>query len=238
MDENIIKTGSETYSSAIEHAHNYTKWVLSPFTPYIGKSVLEVGLGHGGYKEYLPDNIKYIGIDIDTLSINKAKSKYPNDIFMQGDITDSSIKTTLNNINIDSILCINVLEHIENDSLCIKNMLDILQEGGHLFLFIPAFQHIYNELDAMAGHFRRYTKKSISSLIPENGQVVHCKYFNALGGIGWWLNGFIKHNSLNTSAMNNQIVIFDKYILPISKILDHITNKYFGQSLICIVKKV
>lgn len=63
------------------------------------------------------------------------------------------------------------------------------------------------------------------------------RYFNSLGGVGWWLNRWISHDLLDSCAVNAQITFFDRYIIPISKAIDPATSPFFGQSFICVVEK-
>ncbi len=134
---------------------------------------------------------------------------------------------------------INVLEHIAEDGKAIENLIAALTPGGHLLLNIPAFNFLYNDLDRLAGHIRRYNKRSLEALLKgKRVEIVELYYFNPVGGIGWWANSFKKHHSLNSTAVNNQIKIFEKFILPISRFLTPITAKFFGQSIVCIARRL
>lgn len=232
-----IQSGAETYSSAISDAVNYTRWILDEASPFIGERVLEVGLGHGSYRAVLPAGVKYFGVDIDLDSVQQAQSKYPDDTLIQADISDPIFTKTASGFGVDSMLCINVLEHIPDHKQAFQNLIEILKPGGHLFLFVPAFNSLYTDLDRLAGHERRYRKNDMLALLPAGATIVVNKYFNPVGGVGWWINGLFRHKSLNAKGVNSQIIVFDKYVLPISRAADCITNSFFGQSLICVVKK-
>jgi hypothetical protein len=115
-----------------------------------------------------------------------------------------------------------------------------LQAGGHLLLFVPSYMHLYNDLDKLAGHLRRYTKKDIQELLKEHGnfEIVTNEYFNPVGAFGWWLNKFKKHERINSKNVNKQVVIFDKYMVPVSKLFNPFFKLFWGQSLYCIIKKI
>lgn len=235
--ESKIRSGAETYSSAIGSASNYHNWILEEFRPYLGSSVMEVGLGHGNYRNCLHNLNSYTGIDIDQESIMQAKEKFPQDRFVCVDITSDKFTDVMAE-KYDSVICINVIEHIENDAKAVQNLLSVLRPQGFLLLFVPAFESLYNDLDSLAGHHRRYhlhdSKRLLKGL---NCRLVENKYFNPIGGLGWYVNKFAKHKSLNENAVNNQIVLFDRYILPISRMLNPLTKQLFGQSLITVVQK-
>ncbi len=237
MAQSELKSGESTFTSSIENAVNYTRWVLSNYEKHFGRSILEVGLGHGAYRKFLPNSAQYTGLDIDEHCIQQARIQYPNDYFVQSDITDSNLGALVEERNIDTILCLNVLEHIQDDKQAINNMLKQLKKHGKLLLFVPAYQWLYSDMDKLAGHFRRYRLNDIHNLLPGDVELLESKYFNAVGGFGWWLNKFAKHNSLDSSAINAQVQFFDKNIVPIAKYVDIGTSKFFGQSLIWVIQK-
>lgn len=228
-----------TYSSAIVDAKNYTNWILSQFEPYIYGKVLEIGIGHGSYFKYLNNYEKYLGVDINEISVKNASKLYPEINFCCADITTPSFKETAFNYSPDSILCFNVLEHVEKDFLAISNLSECLQRGGNLLIFVPALKLLYNDLDCLAGHYRRYNKSMIYSLISTLPlKVVSLYYFNPIGGFVWLLNRLTSHKSLDSRVVNQQIILFDKYVLPVSKMLNPLTHNFFGQSLIVILEKI
>lgn len=235
MAGKILKTGTSTYSSAIEDATNYTSWVLSLFSKYLDGRVLEVGLGHGGYRSFL-GNIDYTGIDIDPLCIEKAQATNKTGKYIQADIVQPSLVSKAGS-GYDSVLCVNVLEHIKNDDDAIKNMLEVLKPGGYLLILVPSHEVLYNSMDTLAGHCRRYSKNMLLRRLPKKDRVVFFRYINPIGGLGWWLNRFIEYKNLDDSAINKQIIFFDRFILPLSKLVGFFTKKWFGQSLICVVEK-
>lgn len=237
MAESTLKTGAQTYSSAIETAHNYTRWILGTFEPYYGRRLLEVGLGHGGYRQFLPAGIEYLGVDIDPDSVARARARSPNTVYLQADVTDPELSARLAGRAIDTILCVNVLEHIERDETAVGNLLSVLEPGGHLLILVPAFQSLYSELDRMAGHVRRYTLRDVPRVVGGQGAVVQAHYFNAVGGLGWWLNKALRHESLNSGTVNRQIQVFDRLVVPVARVIDLAARRLFGQSMICVIRK-
>jgi SAM-dependent methyltransferase len=237
MAGTTLKTGAQTYSSAIEEADNYTRWILAALRPYFGRRLLEVGLGHGGYRAFLPQTCDYVGIDLDPESVANARARHPADTYVVADITDPGLPARLAPHRIDTVLCINVLEHIEHDREAVQVLLDTLTPGGHLLLFVPAFQALYSDLDRMAGHVRRYRLRDTARLVATDGRIVRQHYFNAVGGLGWWVNKAMPHRSLDSAAVNGQIRFFDRFVIPVARLVDGIARPVFGQSMICVVQK-
>jgi hypothetical protein len=117
-------------------------------------------------------------------------------------------------------------------------MANALGAGGHLLILVPALQQLYGDLDRLAGHHRRYNKSlMLKAFAGVPVEILELRYFNPIGGLAWWINSFAKHESLDDSAVNAQIRIFDKYVLPISRLVDPVTRGFFGQSLICIARR-
>jgi len=229
--------GFSTMSSAIKNADNYTRWIVSSFNKYIGDAVLEVGVGHGNYKSIIRTKF-YCSVDIDKHVIEEAQKQDINGHYIEVDVVSPSFVQKTKDIRVDTIILVNVLEHIEDDKIAINNLLSLLTSGGHLIIFVPAFQSLFSNMDNLAGHFKRYTKKSVMELMQSfNLKIIKNEYFNPIGGIGWWVNKHLKHNNLDSKIINNQIAIFDKYIVPISKMFNPITKSFFGQSLLVVIKK-
>lgn len=237
--EEIETTGFETMSPAMEFVDNYNNWILSKFKPFFGETLLEIGTGQGNFKKYVSEWIKnYVSIDIDEEVVKRAQERDKDGNYIAIDASGDNFVETLAPYNIDTVMCVNVLEHIPNHEKAMKNMLDTLKPGGHLLLFVPAFSALYNDLDSLAGHIRRYKKRDIMPLIdPSQHQVIFNEYFNPVGGVGWWVNNFMSHKNLNNKNVNSQVEIFDKYIVPISKFFNGVSKPFFGQSLITVIMK-
>ena len=228
-------SGASTYSSEILNARNYTSWLLSLFKDYMGQRVLEVGLGHGGYRPFLADK-DYTGVDIDETSIRDARQRDKTGTYFQADIVQPGFSGIVGS-DYDTIICFNVIEHIKDDEQAIKNLVSALRPGGHLLLLVPAHESLYSSMDQMAGHHRRYSASMLKRRLPKGIDLLSISYINPVGGLGWWLNKFANHKDLDAGSINRQIILFDKYILPVSRFVGIFTKRFFGQSVICVVKK-
>lgn len=235
----ILPVGEDTFSSGMMTAHRYMEWVLDPFKEFLGRNVLEVGCGHGGYGQRISQQSRYTGLDLSNDLIETLKRKHPDQTFICADITDAKVIEDLKSKEYDTILCLNVLEHIEKDKEAAQAMLSVLKPGGHLILFVPAFQQLYTEMDRLAGHFRRYKVKDLDALF-DKGKVRFIKtgYFNSLGGVGWFANKANKPKTLNDQSVNTQLIFFDKYLVPVARFFDIFTSKFFGQSVYVVVQKL
>lgn len=232
-------SGEDTYSTAMVSAHRYMRWMVSPFKPYLHGNIVEIGIGHGSYYEVLAPCGAYWGVDIDERAVRAARDRYSNGRFICADILDPRFLAGALPDGADAIVSINVLEHVRDDGTAVTNLVHALKSGGVLMVNVPALPGLYNDLDLLAGHCRRYTVGGFRNLLSGLPmRILKLCYFNPVGGLGWWLNCFRHHDSLNSSAVNRQIAIFDKYVVPFSRILDPLTRQFFGQSLVCIARRI
>lgn len=231
-------SGLNTMSSAIKKADNYNQWILQYFRPYLGNSLLEIGTGFGNFRRHLYDIKKYVSVDIDTEVVERAKKADMSGDYLVADVADKNIIDKLKGFTFDSVLCVNVLEHVKNDRDAVMNMMQLIDNDGHLLLFVPALPGLYSDMDKLAGHVRRYRKRDITKIFEGTDyQIKKLEYFNPLGGMGWWFNKFFAHTDLDSNAINKQIEFFNRYIVPLSKKINILTRYFFGQSLICVVQK-
>jgi len=234
-----VTSPSPTFSPAMSEATNYYRWIIDRFRPFIGKQVLEVGVGCGQILPYLPVDTSYYGVDIDAdLLRNLEQDDDSRCRFILADVQGEDFVDRTAGIAVDTVVCFNVLEHLDDDARAISNLLNTLRPGGYLLIFVPAFPGLFNDLDRLAGHRRRYTLSGLEALVPEAlCEIVQLCYFNPLGWLGWLLNRWARHQSLDAVGVSHQIHFFDRYILPLSRIVDPLTRRFVGQSAICIIRK-
>jgi SAM-dependent methyltransferase len=231
-------TGADTYSSAMADAKNYMAWIISAFGPYLSSPVLEIGVGHGSYASVLSRRGAYTGVDIDATSVAEALERFPGVEFAVADITSPEFAKTLADRKFRSIVCLNVLEHIPDHEQALTNLAEALTPGGHLLVIVPALPALYNDLDRLAGHHRRYRRREFRDLMMKAGlEPVKTNYFNSIGGLGWWANRLLQHGSLNDTAVNSQITLFDRWLVPLSQGLDPVTRAFFGQSVLAVGRR-
>ena len=226
-DKNILLSMSNT--------HHFNKWLASLLRPYLGNNVLEVGAGIGTMTlKFLPRD-HYTCLEIDPLHIITLKNMFMNkpnvDVFNLN-IEDSKEIRTLNK-SYDTILCLNVLEHLQNDYEALKNMNELLIEGGRLLLVVPNCPKLYNSLDIALGHIKRYKVKDIENLLTSSGYKIEClKSFNKVSILGWFLNGTLLKR---THFSKIQLKIYDWFVW-FWKLIDPILP-WPGQSIIAVGEK-
>jgi SAM-dependent methyltransferase len=174
-------------------APNFNTAVLGKVESFIGCRVLEVGVGIGTFTErLLPRCQLVVGVDVvgDFLALcRKRLGDHQNLELHQADM-GAGIPPALRGRRFDTVLCMNVLEHIEDDTRALRDFLALLEPAGALVLIIPQYPWLYNCLDSNDGHFRRYDRRGIEARLQVTGfEVTHTSCFNLAGIVGWFVNG-------------------------------------------------
>ncbi len=204
---------------SIRRARGFNKWMLSTFKSYVGTRVLEAGCGIGNFTELLLDRERLVCVDLDPFYVEMIQRRYghlENLHVHRVDLTREEDYQEIRRENIDTVICLNVVEHIEADRTVLKRYFDTLIPGGHAIVLVPAHQFLYSVCDRVLGHFRRYTRRELSEKMKEAGfEIVSMREFNRLGVYGWLLNKMMKKGELNP----RQMWLYE-FLLPIAKLMD------------------
>jgi len=135
----------------------------------------------------------------------------------------------------DTIIYVNVLEHIEDDRAELAMIYDSLEEGGHALIFVPALMALYGPFDERIGHYRRYSKGEIEEKCRSAGfEIVLSKYFDLAGVLPW----FVKYRLLRSDSLGSGAVkIYDKLVVPIAKPFERLINIPLGKNVLMAVRK-
>lgn len=235
MQRRIRGTGAETLR-VMTQAPGYNRWIADRVTPWLGQRILEVGSGIGTMTQFFLDREYVLATDrrADYLSALRNRfAKHPNVEIDVGYLELPSNDHDLADRAIDTVVMINVLEHIEDDVGAMDTVNSILVPGGRLVLLVPAVPALHGSLDHALGHYRRYRKRDLRSLAAGAGLVVeHLAYFNFLGLFGWWFNSRITRRSL---LPDRQVRWFD-LVVPLLRRLEAFAPP-IGLSLVMVCKK-
>jgi len=222
--------------SILEEAPAYNQWIFDKVKPWLGKGILEVGCGIGNLTGLLVQAGKVVASDMNPQYLQRVGEKFGSHSNLNGvllwDIQqDLPIELPL---SIDTILCSNVLEHVEDDDAVLSRFYRLLPRGGRLVLLVPALRILYNTFDRELGHFRRYTKRElIEKLERSHFNICSLKYFNFFGIFGWFVNGTLLRRSLLPAG---QVRRFNQFV-PLMVQMERWVPTLIGQSLIAIGEK-
>ena len=199
----------------------------------MGPSVLEVGCGTGNFTLLLAESGRRVtGVEVNADYVVQARKRlksWPNVQVMCGDATTAEWTETF-----DSIVLLDVLEHIETDVDFLGRVRQTLKPGGRLILKVPAGPWLYSPMDRAIGHYRRYDRPSLDKAIQTAGMdVATMRYFNLPGTLGWWLNGRVLKRTIPPSE---QISLFES-LVPLLRASESLVSPPFGLSLIAVCKR-
>ena len=262
MAEQRVEDGTGfSYSGAeleaLADAKNYYRWILSYLSPYLKGSVVEVGAGIGTFASHLLASPE-IGPNIDRLTLLEPADNLfhhlirrfpPSDAGPPAGGTDQAANGSDRRVrpvqayfgdadlggSVDSIVLVNVLEHIEDDAAFAAAAIEALRGGGTLLIFVPALQWLYGTLDAELEHFRRYTRQTLTQLLQEAGFTVELtRYMNLLGVASWFLAGKIVRSR---TIHPRDIAFYDRCVIPWVSRLESWVAPPFGQNVMAIARK-
>lgn len=228
--------GFQTLQS-ISKANAYNKWMYTTISPFLKGRVLELGSGIGNISDFILKEFTDVTLsdyDQDYCTVLKEKySSNPNlNEVLSIDLQDPNFTKSNEHRkeSFDTIILLNVIEHLSNDQLTIDYCRFLLKKGGNLIVLAPAHQFLFSKFDKKIGHFRRYSSQSLSALICKDFNIRHRQYFNFLGMGGWFFfNTIMRRMSLTENSMS----AFNK-LVPAAKLLDRIISNKTGISTIVI----
>lgn len=220
---------------------NYYGWILDRFQPWIGSRILDVGSGVGNITGRLPKWERLVLLDSSPVQCEEVRARFKDggqvEIVCQ-DILDPSI-FRLGRSTFDTILCLDVLEHLENDEKALQHCHGLLAPGGHLLLKVPAHPWLYGTMDRASGHFRRYAKSAIMHLaLTTRFRVVSIAAMNPLAILPWWFKGRVLKREVNFSrTFSLEAMHRINRCIPLLSHFDRVWPFPLGLSLVVVLQR-
>jgi len=226
---------------AMDFAVNYHRWILSWFRPFLGKRIVEVGAGKGSFSKLIleqpleslclvePSEKMYQVLCAQIASAATAKIITYNALF--GEVA-REIKSKQQP---DSIIYVNVLEHVANDEAELGILCQCLEPGGRIFILVPALQWLYGEFDRQLGHYRRYARRELCDKCERAGfKVLRSGYVDLIGIVPWWT----KYRLLKSTSMQPRAVSFyDRLVIPLSRRLESLLTPPIGKNIVLVAER-
>jgi glycosyltransferase involved in cell wall biosynthesis len=175
----------------LNRAPRFTKWMADVIRPYVGEKVLEIGAGTGNLTVQLIPRRLYWASDINPLYLTYLENVGLNRPYMRVGYTDGEKGESYpKEQKFDTVICLNVVEHLGDDLTALNNIRGVLEDGGRAIVLVPCGPWLFGTLDEVLGHHRRYTRKQLMELVEKAGfHMENVLEFNRIGVIAWWLNG-------------------------------------------------
>jgi SAM-dependent methyltransferase len=192
--------------------------------------LMDFGAGTGALAEIWQ---REYGINPICLEIDNDLCKILND---KGFATFQNLDLVSNDFT--AVYTSNVLEHIEDDRKSLRDIRAIMQVGGKLAIYVPALPFLFSDMDAQVGHYRRYKRKELIEKVQESGFMVEKCYWNDCIGVAAWFSlKILGYKGKVGIGSKKSLVIYDKFVYPISKILDKLFfKKIIGKNLFLFAK--
>src|SRR6202050_375715 len=179
----------------LNRAPRFTRWMADVIRPYIGDRVLEVGAGTGNMSVHLMPRSVYWATDVNSHYLDYLVTLRATRPYMRVAYTDAMDGDTFpKGQSFDTVVCLNVVEHVQEDLGALRNVWNALSDGGRAIILVPCGPELYSTLDEVLGHFRRYTREQLVGVAERAGfRVEQVLNFNRPGVPAWWLNGRVLH---------------------------------------------
>lgn len=198
---------------ALAQTPRFNRWMAATIRPWIGERVLEIGSGIGNLSQYLlPGRRRYVASDIDEEHLSRLRVRFQNRPHVEPALCDLARADDFVPLagQADTVICLNVLEHIADDAAGLRNIAAALEPGGRAIILVPQDQRIYGTLDKVLGHYRRYSQPDLRARLEAAGfQVERVLEFNRATRPGWWWNGRVLRRQ-HFGRM--QLWIFDRLV--------------------------
>ena len=200
----------------------YVSWLTSLLRPYVRDNVLELGAGIGNITaRVMGKRSHYIASEKDPLYLHALRNRFlrtPNVSVQQLDPASPADFAPLRE-TVDTVLCLNVLEYVDDPGTTIRAIQETLQIGGVLLVLVPQGRGLFGSIDKTLGHKRRFQADELGTLLQQSGfEITRWIQLNKIGTPAWWLYGRVlksRHINKITLKLFDKSVWFWRWIEPL-----------------------
>lgn len=227
---------------SMSFALNYHRWILELFAPYLGSRLVEVGAGTGSFSELIleraPESLTLVEPSREMYAVLDRRARgwaARADVETRNDVFGAVADEVSARRRPDSIIYVNVLEHVPDDEGELRAVHRALAPGGRVFIFVPAFRWLYGGFDRRVAHVRRYTRPELEAKCAAAGfRVLKSVYFDLAGVAPWW----VKYRLLKSDSMEPGLVkLYDRCVVPLVKVAERIVPPPLGKNILLVAEK-
>jgi len=195
FSNDIYKDRGARILAALANRTRFNRWMADAILPHLGNRVLELGAGIGNMSRHLSRGRRfYTATDIEAEHMARMRVRFrgrPNMAIARCDLRETADFAELRG-RFDTVVCLNVLEHVEDDQTALTRIRSALEPGGRAIILVPQDQAVYGSLDRVLGHWRRYAEEELRARMEASGfRVERVLQFNRAARPGWWWNGTV-----------------------------------------------
>lgn len=215
----------------------YYRWIADAMTPYVRGCGIEYGPGKGTIsKLVLPHMFQLSLVEPSPNLCQELENTFADnaEVSVYCERLETHV-VSQPDASVDTVVMVNVLEHVEEDFQTLQELQRIIVPGGHLLLFVPALQWLMSDLDLLHGHYRRYHRKPLEKMCRKAGfEILSCRYWDVPGVFAW---GLI--NTIGGSVHFNprMVGIYDRYIVPVARCVESVVAPPLGKNLLLIAQR-
>jgi len=236
------ETGTFAYSGneleLFAAAVHWKAYWSSQIEPYLGQQVLELGAGLGATARALNHRCyqRWVGLEPDDgMCAQLRKSMCEGGLPGCFELRHGTSRCLSSDERFDTILYIDVLEHIEQDRDELALVADHLTDGGHIVILAPAHNFLYSDFDNKVGHHRRYDKALLRAIVPHALRIKRMHYLDSVGMLASLANRWVLKAGTPTLA---QVKLWDSGMVRASRWVDRLCGHRLGKSIVCILEKM
>jgi SAM-dependent methyltransferase len=218
-------------------ARNWKSYLRDRISPYLGSSVLEVGAGIGGTTRLLvsKQQSRWVCLEPDpALASDLRKTIDAGSLPATCSVREGTLSDLRPDERFDSIIYVDVLEHIDDDREELRCASQLLVPGGYVTVLSPAHQWLFSEFDKSLGHYRRYSAESLRAAGPKSLELEKLEFLDCVGVMASAANRVLLKSAMPTRS---QIATWDRLMVPISRHIDPLFGRRLGKSILAVWKK-
>lgn len=235
MPEEIRYFGRDL--EAMAQARNLPHWILGQFRPFVGRRVVEAGAGCGNFTPLIagmgPERLLCVEPSANMIAALRQRiAALPPAVAIEGTLADVPRRIDWRP---DTVFYINVLEHIEDDRGEMRAAFDLLDPGGHVLIFVPALQWLFGSADRSVGHYRRYGRRGLRSVVEGAGfDIVALRFFDIAGVLPWFVLFRVLRRPCFTPG---QVTLYDRIVVPVMRVAEGAVPPPIGKNLVCVARR-
>ena len=217
-----------------DEARNYRKYEYETVAPHVGRSLLEIGSGLGHFSEQFAGRLDYLAVsDNDPYCVGELRKRYADNDDVE--VIDLELPAEIDiRQKVDTVVMMNVLEHIKDDVQALRDLASVTLPGGRIVIWVPGYMQLYGDFDRKVGHVTRYTPKTLAATVTGAGLAIETlKPINFLGGIAWWVA--VRRGGAGYPDPK-LVKIYDRTVVPLTRLIERFVRPPFGQTVFCVAR--
>jgi SAM-dependent methyltransferase len=225
-------TGRSLEDGSGADQRRYRAFQRELMAPYLGPSVLEIGAGLGEFAAQLTGLQRHVVTDVDPQAVASMAERFADRPEVEARVLDLSRGPVELDASVSTVVAINVLEHIDDDTGALRSLASMLEPGGRIVLWVPAYMQLYGDFDRAVGHVRRYTPPTMRAAIRHAGLTAQLvRPVNLLGGIAWWAT--VRRGGVS-GPRPGLVRTYDRFVVPVTRAVETRFTLPFGQSVLAV----